>query len=325
MQFKDYYQTLGVEKSASAADIKKAYRKLARQSHPDLHAGDQSAEARFKDVNEAYEVLGDPEKRRKYDELGANWRMYEQAAQNGGSPFGQEWSSPAGGRQGRAGYRVVNPDELRDIFGTDDPFSDFFHTFFSGQAVPGQQARPKANRARRGQDVEHPVDLTLAEAFSGTSRRLHFTLDGRDRTVDVRIPAGVRDGSKVRVAGEGGAGRSGAAPGDLFLTVRLLPHRSFERRGQDLYTRVTVPVTTAVLGGEASVTTLSGGTLRLKIPALSQTGRVFRLKGHGMPSPGKPDDRGDLYATLEVRIPDPLSDEARAHYEALQALEGRSS
>jgi DnaJ-class molecular chaperone len=169
------------------------------------------------------------------------------------------------------------------------------------------------------------VELTLEEAFSGTSRRLRLVLDGHERTVDVRIPAGVRDGSKVRAAGEGGAGHGGGGAGDLFLVVRLLPHPRFERKGQDLFTRVSVPVTAAVLGGETSVTTLSGGTLRLKVPAMSQAGRVFRLKGHGMPSPGKPEERGDLYATLEVRIPSTLSEEERAHYEELRTLEGQSS
>jgi DnaJ-class molecular chaperone len=322
MEFKDYYQALGVAKTASADEIKKAFRKLARESHPDLHAGDRTAEARFKDINEAYEVLGDPEKRRKYDELGSNWRMYEQAAQNGGAPFDQSWAGFGGGR---TTHRTVSADELRDLFGTDDPFSDFFHTFFGGQA-PGEARRPRGTpRARRGQDVEHPVELTLEEAFAGTSRRLRMSFDGAERTVDVRIPGGVRDGSKVRAAGEGGKGHGGATSGDLFLTVRVLPHARFERRGQDLYTRVSVPVTTAVLGGETDVATLAGGTLRLKVPPMSQAGRVFRLKGHGMPSPKSPGDRGDLYATLEIRIPSSLSPDARAHYEALQALEGQPS
>lgn len=324
MDFKDYYQTLGVDKTASAADIKKAFRKLARESHPDLHAGDQAAEARFKDINEAYEVLGDPEKRRKYDELGANWRMYEQAAQDGTSPFGQQWPG-FGQRQGRPTYRTVNADELRDLFGTDDPFSDFFHTFFGGAGPSRAQGPRGAARPAKGRDVEHPVELTLEEAFAGTSRRLRMSFDGTERTVDVRIPAGVRDGSKVRSAGEGGRGHSGGPAGDLFLIVRVLPHSRFERKGTDLYTRASVPVTTAVLGGEAEVTTLAGATLRLKVPPMSQAGQVFRLKGHGMPSPGKPAERGDLYATLEIRIPTTLSDEARAHYEALQAMEGHPS
>jgi DnaJ-class molecular chaperone len=323
MEFKDYYQTLGVAKTASADEIKKAFRKLARASHPDLHPGDKAAEARFKDINEAYEVLGDPDKRRKYDELGANWRTYEQAAQSGGAPFGQPWAGFGGG--GRPTYRTVSADELRDLFGTDDPFSDFFHTFFGGQP-PGDVRKARgAGRARRGQDVEHPVELTLEEAFTGTSRRLRLSFDGAERTVDVRIPAGVRDGTRVRAAGEGARGEGGGTSGDLFLAVHLLPHARFERKGQDLHTRVSVPVTAAVLGGETEVVTLSGGTLRLKVPPMSQAGRVFRLKGHGMPSPANPGARGDLYATLEVRIPPSLSPEARAHYEALRALEGQSS
>jgi DnaJ-class molecular chaperone len=317
MEFRDYYAVLGVGKQASADEIKRAYRKLARQHHPDLNPGDKAAEARFKDINEAHEVLGDALKRKKYDELGSNWRAYEQqAANDGGRP------GPGG-----ASYRTMTPEEMQELFGGGgaDPFSDFFHTFFGGQA-PGEARRPRGTpRARRGQDVEHPVGLTLEEAFAGTSRRLRLSFDGAERTVDVRIPAGVRDGSKVRAAGEGGKGHGGATAGDLFLTVRVLPHARFERKGQDLYTRVSVPVTTAVLGGETDVATLAGGTLRLKVPPMSQAGRVFRLKGHGMPSPKSPGDRGDLYATLEIRIPSSLSPDARAHYEALQALEGQPS
>ena len=319
MQFKDYYETLGVAKSATPAEIKKAYRKLARESHPDLHPGDRKAEARFKNVSEAYEVLGDPDKRRKYDELGANWRMYEQAAAHG-EPTTQWSEAPFGTGHGRTGYRTVNADELRDIFGTEDPFSDFFHTFFSGAQADGSRAR---RAAARGQDVEHAVELTLEEVLSGTSRRLQVTREGAGRTVDVRIPPGVRDGSRVRAAGEGGKGHGGGGAGDLFLVVKVMPHPRFERRGQDLHARVAVPVTTAVLGGETDVPTLAGATLRLKVPAMSQAGRVFRLKGHGLPAPGKPTERGDLYVTLDVRIPSTMSDEARSHYEALRALEGR--
>jgi DnaJ-class molecular chaperone len=312
MEFRDYYQTLGVPKTASAAELKKAYRRLARESHPDVHPGDKKAEARFKEINEAYEVLGDAGKRKKYDELGANWRAYAQAAENGGPV------------PGSGGYRTATADELRDLFGAEDPFSDFFHTFFGG-AGPARTGGRRTRRAERGRDVEHPLELTLEEAFQGTTRHLRMADGGPDRTVQVRIPAGVRDGSRVRVAGEGGGGHGGGSAGDLFLAVRLLPHPVFDRRGQDLHTKVSVPVTTAVLGGETEVATLAGSTLRLKVPAMSQAGRIFRLRGHGMPTPGKPDERGDLYATLEIRIPTALTDEARVHYEALRALEGPRS
>jgi curved DNA-binding protein len=323
MEFKDYYATLGVDKTTSDAEIKRAYRKLARQYHPDLNPGDKTAEAKFKEINEANEVLSDPEKRRKYDELGANWRMYDQAQRDGAQPGAPPgWSVNFGGGSGGGSYRTMTPEEMEELFGTDDPFSDFFHTFFGG-ASPGdgggaRSGRTRAPRARRGHDLESTVDLTLEEAFTGTTRRLAMTRDGKERIVDVRIPAGVKDGARVRAAGEGTAGSAGGSSGDLFLNVRIRPHPRFERRGQDLHTRVPVPVTTAVLGGEMSVPTLAGSTLRLKVPELTANGRVFRLRGHGMPTVGKPDERGDLYATVDVQLPSSLSDEERKHYEALK-------
>lgn len=319
MEFKDYYATLGLTKSASDADIKKAYRKLARQYHPDLNPGDRKAEARFKEINEANEVLGDPEKRRKYDELGANWRDYERAAQSsGGGGFG------GGNRSGGGGYRTMTPEEVEAAFGGQDPFSDFFHTFFSGGGGFDAGTRTRGPRSRRGQDVEQPIDLALEEAFSGTTRRIVAAREGGERSFEVRIPAGVRDGARIRAGGEGGQGAGGGKAGDLYLVVRLLPHARIERRGQDLHQKVDVPVTTAVLGGEVSVATLGGASVRLKVPAMTAQGRTFRLRGHGMPSVGKPDERGDMYVAVQVQIPTTLSDEARAHYEALRELEIRT-
>jgi DnaJ-class molecular chaperone len=323
MDFRDYYTTLGVSKTASDAEIKKAYRKLARKYHPDLNPGDKAAEAKFKEVNEANEVLGDPEKRRKYDELGANWRAYEQqgSAAPGAAPGG--WGGTTTG-PGGATYRTMTPEEMQEMFGADDPFSDFFHTFFGGSPAGDAGAggrRGRRDRPRRGRDLEQPTDLTLEEAFAGASRRVTIRHEGHARTVDVRIPAGVKDGARVRAAGEGEAAPSGGSAGDLYLVVRVLPHSRFERRGQDLHVRVAVPVTTAVLGGEVGVPTLSGSTLRLKVPELTQAGQVFRLRGHGMPAVGKPAERGDLYATADIQVPAKLTKEAREHYEALKRLE----
>lgn len=328
MEFKDYYQTLGVAKSASDKEIKQAYRKLARKHHPDVNPGDKSAETRFKEINEAYEVLGDPEKRRKYDELGANWRMYEQAQQSGqgfggGSPFGGPggaWNINVGGP---GGYRTMTEEEMHDLFGNEDPFSDFFKTFFGGggarEAGPrGRQTR--APRTQKGRDIEHEVELTLEEAYHGATRRISIKQGGHARSVDVRIPPGVKDGSRVRAAGEGESGSNGGASGDLYLRVRIRPHPIFERDGSDLRAKVAVPVTTAVLGGEAQVPTITG-SVRLKIPETTQSGQVFRLKGHGMPHVGKPDERGDLYATVEVQLPRALSKDQRQYYEALAKLE----
>jgi curved DNA-binding protein len=333
MEFRDYYQTLGVSKTATDKEIKQAFRKLARKLHPDVNPGDKAAEARFKEINEAHEVLGDPEKRRKYDELGANWRMYEQAQQQGqgfpgGSPFGfggagapgGGWSVNVGGPGG--GYRTMTPEEMQDLFGNEDPFSDFFRTFFGGGGAreAGRARGGRAARRQKGQDIEHGVDLTLEEAYHGATRRVSIKEGGHTRSVDVRIPAGVKDSSRVRAAGEGASGSNGGAAGDLYLRVHVAPHPVFERRGNDLHVKVAVPVTTAVLGGEAQVPTVTG-SVRLKIPEGTQNAQVFRLKGHGMPQVGKPDERGDLYATVDVQVPRALTREQRGHYEALQKLE----
>jgi curved DNA-binding protein len=327
MEFKDYYSTLGVAKTATDKEIKQAYRKLARKHHPDVNPGDKTAE-RFKEINEAYEVLGDPAKRKKYDELGSNWRMYEQAGAGGpagGGPGG--WNVNFGGGGPGGGFRTMTEDEMREMFGDSDPFSDFFHTFFGGAtrgAEAGTRRGSGRSRARQGRDVEHELELGLEDAYHGATRRLSMTHDGEARTVDVRIPPGVGEGSRVRVGGEGERGSGGAQSGDLYLRIRQRPHPTFERKGRDLYVRVTVPLTTAVLGGEVEVTTLAGKPLRLKIPPTTQNSQVFRLRGHGMPVVGKPQEFGDLYATAEVELPRSLTPEQRAHFEALQKLDNSS-
>jgi len=316
MEFKDYYATLGVSKTASEKEIKQAFRKMARKYHPDVNPGDKAAESRFKEINEAYEVVGDPEKRKKYDELGSNWKMYEQAQPTG--------------RGGQAGYRTVTADEMRDLFGNEDPFSDFFHAFFSGAAEPdirgrGGRAGARATRARPGRDAEHPIDLSLEDAYHGTTRRLTLNHDGHSRTVDVRIPSGVGEDSRVRISGEGEPGSGGAPAGDLYLRIHVTPNARFERKQQDLYVKIRVPVTTAVLGGEAEVPSLGASPLRLKVPPGTQNSQVFRLKGHGMPFVGKTGVHGDLYATVEAELPRQLTPEERTHYEALAKLAGGKS
>jgi DnaJ-class molecular chaperone len=318
VDFKDYYTTLGVAKTATDKDIKQAFRKLARKFHPDVNPGDKGAEAKFKELNEANEVLSDPQKRKKYDELGANWRAYENAPpgarpSGGGSPFG-----------GAGGFRTMTEEEMSDMFGgggADSPFSDFFTTFFGGMGgepstgARGGRARP---RARKGQDVEHAFELDLEDAIRGSVHKLQLRHDGQARTVEVRIPAGVTDGSRVRVAGEGGRGTGSAASGDLFLRVQLKPHPVFEVKGRDVYTRARVAIPVAVLGGEVDVVTPDAKTLRLKIPPGTQSNQRFRLRGHGMPSVGKPDERGDLYANVDVDVPKTLTDDERKHYEDLR-------
>ena len=298
VEFKDYYATLGVTTAASEAEIKKAYRKLARQHHPDLNPGNKAAETRFKDINEANEVLGHAESRRKYDELGANWRNGDQAGEQQASPHARQRS------------RTVTHDEM----------SDFFTTFFGG-AEAGPRARRPA-RPQRGRDIEQLLDLTLEEAFSGTSRHLQVDRKGRPHTVEVRIPAGVKEGSRVKVRNEGEPGGTQMPSGDLYLVVRQLPHATVERRGQDLYTRLAVFVTTAVLGGEVTVPTLSGASIKLRVPELTPAGRTFRLRGHGMPDVRDPGTRGDLFVAVDLQLPTRLSPEAKEHYQALEKLAG---
>ena len=327
MQFKDYYQLLGITKTASVSEIKTAYRKLARKYHPDVNPGDASAETKFKELNEAHEVLGDPDTRRKYDELGANWKQYENVPAGGGrrpgsgGPFAGFGGAPGGGVRwnagGAPGAQQVSEDEFREMFG-ETPFSDFFQTFFAGSGPD----RPTG----RARDIEYPISLSLEQAFGGVAQRLSIrpAQGGSPRTVDVRIPAGVTEGSRVRVAGEGEPGPKGVR-GDLYLRVHLDSHPVFERKGQDLYVKTAIPVSTAVIGGEVDVPTVDGTSVRLKIPPSTQPGQVMRLKGKGMPGHGRGKARGNLYATVQVKLPDHLSPKARTHYEALAELDSQAT
>lgn len=323
MDFQDYYALLGVSKTATEKEIRTAYRKLARKHHPDVNPGDKAAEDRFKQINEAYEVLSDPDKRKKYDELGSRWREYEQAERAraaGGSgraePF--DWGSAGAAPGGaRYEYRSASPDDLRDLFGDEAPFSDFFETFFSsstGRATGAGTSRPR--RARAGRDLEHPVEVSLAEAYTGTTVTLSLRApDGKDRRIEVKIPPGVRTGSRVRVSKQGAPGQSAGAAGDLYLVVTVQPDPRFERRGDDLHTAVRAPLATLVLGGEAGVPTPDGRALALAVPSGTQDGRIFRLRGQGMPRLGKPDGRGDLHAEVHARLPERLSARERELFE----------
>ena len=286
----------GRAEGASAKEIKQAFRKLARKFHPDVNPGNKTAETKFKELNEAHEVLGDPETRKKYDELGANWRMYEQAGAGGPQP-GAGWNvARAAGPRCR---RRLSDDDARKRWRAclaTPIHSPTSSTRSSAAALQAQRlvvAPAARTRARKGRDVEHEIELSLEDAFHGATRRLALQHEGQARTVDVRIPPGVTDGSRVRVAGEGEQGAGGAPGGDLYLSVRLSPHPVFERKGRDLYVKVPVPVPTAVLGGEAEVRTMTGKPARLRIPPLTQNGQVFRLKGYGMPTTGKSDESGD--------------------------------
>jgi curved DNA-binding protein len=312
MEYKDYYKTLGVEKSATEKDIKRAFRRLARQYHPDVNPDDPQAEERFKEINEAYEVLSDPEKRSKYDRLGADWQRWQQS---GGGPGGFDWSRYATGQPGGVHVRYGTPEDLQDLFGGGSPFSDFFSQIFGGMggAAPGGGGFQYQMSPRRGHDYEQPVEISLQEAFQGTAR----VLQKEGQRLEVKIPAGAKSGTRVRMSGEGAAGVAGGPSGDLYLRVSVLPDPRFERKDDDLHTSVAVDLYTMVLGGEVRVPTMTGDVV-LTIPAGTQNGRTFRLRGKGMPRLRHPDQNGDLYARMEVQLPTKLTHRQRELFEELR-------
>jgi curved DNA-binding protein len=303
--FKDYYAALGLSPEADDKTIKQTYRKLARQYHPDVNPGDTQAEERFKEVNEAYQVLGDPEKRKKYDNLRQQYQQWQQYGGAGGFDWNQWQAAPGEGSYSR----TVSPEDLQDLFGDESPFSDFFSSIFGqgaapGGAYPGGAYGGRTVRPHRGRDAEVAVELTLEEAFSGTTRMIQLA----GRRIEARIPPGVRTGSRVRLAGQGHPGTSDASAGDLFLVIEVLPHAQFERDGDNLICTIPVDMYTAVVGGEVRVQTLDGAVM-LKIPPRTQADRTFRLRNKGMPRLDRPKERGDLHAKVKLVLPDALSDD----------------
>jgi molecular chaperone DnaJ len=325
MAGKDYYSILGVKRGATEQEIKQAYRRLARKFHPDVNPGDRNAESRFKEINEAYEVLSDKEKRAKYDRYGDQWQYADQFAKAGTqqAPF---WDFRSGGSQGSQ----FQEGDIETLFG------DLFGTFGAGTSR-------RRGRPRRSLDIEQPIEVTLEEAYQGTSRILSMetsepcpTCRGTGRIqnalcstcrgsgvvprlqrIEVKVPAGVTDGSRVRVAGKGQTDYDGSK-GDLYLVISIKPHPLFERQGDDLSVEVGVPLTVAVLGGEVEVST-PRGKLALRVPPETQNGRTFRLAGQGMPHLGNY-SRGDLLAKVKVLLPTNLSSEERKLFERLSQL-----
>ena len=324
MPSKDYYAILGVSRGATDKDIKQAYRRLARKYHPDVNPGDKSAEARFKEINEANEVLSDPEKRKKYDQFGAQWQSAEQFTKAG---RGVQWDFGKGG-----GYTTADFGDLGDL---GDIFGGIFQGFGTGAGMG------TGRRAARPRSLEHPVDVTLEEAYQGTKRVIQLQAEeacptcrgtgrlgkarcnicggaGRllkPRRLEVKIPPGVGDGSRVRIAGQGSEGYGGAK-GDLYLVVRVLPHQVFERKGDDLYAEIAISLVTAMLGGEVAVPTLKG-KVALKVPPETQNGKVFRLAGQGMPHLND-SSKGDLFAKVKVLLPTRLTPQDRQLFEQLK-------
>ena len=313
MEYQDYYNVLGVDRSATQKEIKQAYRRLARKYHPDVNPGDPSAQERFKEINEAHEVLSDPEKRKKYDQLGASWQQWQRM---GGQPQDFDWSQwstrPEGGR---VHMQYGTMEDMEDLFGNLGG-SDFFQRIFGGmRGGPYARAEPWGTGSRRGQDIEQEVEITLEEAFRGTTRLLQ--MDGR--RLEVKIPPGVKTGSRVRMAGEGGVGIGGGSKGDLYLRVKILPHATFERRGDDLHCEMPVDLYIALLGGEVQVPTLKGNVM-LKIPPETQNGKTFRLKGLGMPYLKDPNRQGSLYARAQIRLPERLTEREKELFRQLATL-----
>jgi len=324
---KSYYDTLGLKKNASQKEIKAAYRRLARKLHPDVNPGDKTAEARFKDVNRAYEVLSDAKKRTKYDRYGENWEQAE--------AFEKARAAYGGGGGGSQTFTFDINDLLRRQGGGGGAFEDILGGIFGGMGRRGPA---------RGQNVEYATEITLEEAYHGTTRTLHLqsqeacpTCGGRGeiagavchecsgagavlrpKRLEVKIPAGAKDGTRVRIAGEGSAGMGGGPRGDLYVVARVRQHPRFERRGDDLVEEVSVAVEDAVLGGEAHVGTIAEKRIAVTIPPLTQNGRTIRLSGLGMPKLGGK-GHGDLLVKVRIMIPEKLTDEERALYEQLRA------
>ncbi len=303
MEYKDYYQILGVPRTATPDNIKKAYRKLARQYHPDTNPSDKQAEARFKEINEANEVLSDPQKRQKYDTLGSQWQQYQR---RGGQPGGFDWSQWT--------TQAYDVDDLNDLFGGGG-FSDFFTQIFGSMGPGARTSYGRQRGPRRGRDYEQPVDISLRDAYFGAT----LTLQKDGQQLEVKVPAGVRTGSKVRVAGQGEAGREGGATGDLYLIINVQPDPQFERDGDDLKMEAAVDLYTLILGGETTVKTLNGD-VSLKIPPETQPGRTFRLRGQGMPVLRDPQQHGDLLVKVQARLPQHLSAEEKQLFEKLTKL-----
>jgi len=308
MEYKDYYKILDIDKHTSVEDIKKAYRKLARKYHPDVNPGDTAAAERFKELNEAYQVLTDSEAKAKYDRLEASWSAYQRNQTS--EEF--DWSQWVSGYSTTDGQ--VNWDDAfsePDSTDSENP-SDFFQAIFGNMNV-GQQA----SASQKGQDYNQTVEVTLEEAFSGTSRVLRVG----GRRLEVKIPRGARTGTKIRVRGEGSEGTNGGPKGDLYLDITVIPHELFEQVGDDLYMELPVNLYSAVLGGEAIVPLLKG-KIKLKIPPETQSGRTFRLKGQGMPKLKNPDERGDLYAKVMVTLPENLTEQEIELFEELADIRG---
>ena len=312
MKYKDYYKLLGVKKDATQKEIKKAYRKLAAKYHPDKNPGNKLAEEKFKEINEANEVIGNSEKRQKYDTLGANWAAYEQG--------GGDWKQYAQqGRQSgnrRAGQSFTFEGDPSEYFG-ESGHSSFFDMFFGNEDDFRQN---RGQKSFRGQNIEAELPITLLEAYQGSRRAFELN----DQKMRITIKHGAYDGQRLRIKGKGQIGVNGGAAGDLFIILKVQPDHRFERKGDDLVYKANVDLYTAVLGGNIQVPTMTG-FVKLPIPKGSQTGKTLRLKGKGMPKYGKDKEFGHLLIKLNVTLPKKLTKEEEDLFNKLQVLSKKNS
>jgi len=309
MEFKDYYKILGVDKNASSDEIKKAYRKLALKYHPDKNKDDKDAEKKFKEISEAYEVLKDPDKRRKYDNLGSSFNNFRQ---RGGQAEDFNWSDwfSTGQTRTRTGRGFSN---FGEFFSSGGGVSEFFEKIF-GEGFSSSQSNYTKTKIKGG-DLKTDLQITLEEAFRGTNK----TLKINDTKIDLKIKPGIKDGHILKIPGKGKPGLNGGQPGDLNITVKLLPHKTVKREGDDLYVKIPISLYKAVLGGTTKINTFDG-KIQINIPKGSQPGKILKLSNLGMPKYENPNQRGDLYVELNVVIPNNLSQEEIELFKKLEEL-----
>ena len=304
MEYKDYYKILGVEKNATKEEIKKVFRRLAKKYHPDKNPGDKASEEKFKEVTEANEVLSDPEKRKKYDQLGSNWKQY----QNAGPEANYGYRNYQQGGQGDGAHISGNFDEL---FGNVGGFSDFFESFFGGNPNQSRKSRP-----RKGNDHEASLSISLEEAHSGTEKE--FILGGKK--IRLKITPGIEHGKRLRLKHQGSPGVAGGEKGDLYINIKIDDHAQFVRKGNDLYFNLDVDLYTAVLGGKKNLTTLDGKTINVNIPLGTDSGSTLRIKGMGMHFSGDTNLRGDLFVNVNIKIPKHLSSKETELFKELSLI-----